>query len=104
MAFACLPYWVKDRSHVLGTNNFEISAAVQRPSATCLHHRGMLLQVYNLCRKSAKAGKIFCREGVPEAIAGLLQEMREVEATYFHPEVRKRKMAEFVVAIAGACL
>lgn len=46
--------------------------------------------MYNLCCKSAKAAKLFFREGVPEALAGLLEEMRETsDPSHYHPQVRR---------------
>ena len=53
------------------------------------HLMPTLATVYNLCcKKSAAATKLFFREGVPEAVAGLLEEMRGTEEpSYYHPHV-----------------
>lgn len=53
------------------------------------HLMPTLSMVYNLCcKRSTTATKLFFREGIPEAVAGLLQEMRGAEdATYYHPQV-----------------
>lgn len=44
--------------------------------------------MYNLCCKSGKATKLFFRKNIPEAVAGLLEEMRKAQdETYYHPQV-----------------
>lgn len=44
--------------------------------------------MYNLCCKSSKATKLFFRKNIPEAVAGLLEEMRKAQdETYYHPQV-----------------
>lgn len=46
------------------------------------------LQTYNLCCKSTHAFKHLFRERVPEAVAGLLEEMRATDnPAHYHPEV-----------------
>ena len=45
-------------------------------------------KVYNLCCKSAKAARLFLREGIVEYIASLLAEMRATEGrSRYHPQV-----------------
>ena len=44
-------------------------------------------KVYNLCCKSAKAAKLFVREGMAESMAGLLDEMYSTdEESHYHPQ------------------
>lgn len=44
--------------------------------------------MYNLCCKSGKATKLFFRKDIPEAVAGLLEEMRKApDEAYYHPQV-----------------
>lgn len=70
------------------------------------HLMPTLATVYNLCcKRSATATKLFFREGIPEAVAGLLEEMRETEdPTYYHPQVEIMCVAVLGTMIEDATL
>ncbi|CAM9140199.1 unnamed protein product [Ascophyllum nodosum] len=59
-----------------------------RSSFVATHLLPTLSTVYNLCCKSAKAARLFLREGIVEYIASLLAEMRATEErSRYHPQV-----------------
>lgn len=70
------------------------------------HLMPTLATVYNLCsKKSAAATKLFFREGVAEAVAGLLEEMRGTdEPSYYHPQVEIMCVAVLGAMIEDAAL
>lgn len=70
------------------------------------HLMPTLATVYNLCcKRSITATKLFFREGIPEAVAGLLEEMRKTEdATCYHPQVEIMCVAVLGTMIENATL
>ena len=70
------------------------------------HLMPTLSTVYNLCcKRSITATKLFFREGIPETVAGLLEEMRKTEdATYYHPQVEVMCVAVLGTMIEDATL
>lgn len=70
------------------------------------HLMPTLATVYNLCcKRSATATKLFFREGIPETVAGLLEELRKTEdATYYHPQVEIMCVAVLGTMIEDATL
>lgn len=70
------------------------------------HLMPTLATVYNLCcKRSTAATKLFFREGIPEAVASLLEEMRKTEdATYYHPQVEIMCVAVLGTMIEDATL
>ncbi|CAM9313200.1 unnamed protein product, partial [Ectocarpus sp. 12 AP-2014] len=67
------------------------------------HLMPTLATVYNLCCKSGKATKLFFRKNIPEAVAGLLEEMRTTQdETYYHPQVETMCVAVLTKMIENA--